>query len=231
MDGIIAIGHRGGAGVRGVGNQPEGPRGERRGSGNGGDGVVGQGGSGDLVMAVGDPAEPGRGVLGIGGFWTGPVVGKDRDEPRDNNGGAGVVGVAGGESGPPWVPPFDQTKGVGVYGLSAQGTGVVAKGEQLGLRAIATKGVGVSASGPFGAWADGEQCGIDAMGDGGPGGVFRQKFNPEIGGLPQIGIVPHPMVMPDEVETNVVNVLPADQIDQLPKQAWAGELLGSGLTA
>src|SRR5262249_39350784 len=64
LDGIVGMAHRGGAGVRGLGNQPDGRLG-RVGSGNGGDGVVGHGGSGDLQRGVQIYDHPGMGVLGI----------------------------------------------------------------------------------------------------------------------------------------------------------------------
>jgi hypothetical protein len=173
LDGIVGVANRGGAGVRGVGNQPEGPRGETAGSGTGGDGVVGHGGTGDLETSVTGQGgfNPGIGVLGIGGYWTGPA--KSDGKARDDMGGPGVIGVAGGDQGPAWVPPFNLTKGVGVYGASSQHEGVVAQGgpNASGLRATGFLGVqgdgtnvGVQGKGNIGVTAYGEDFGIIATG-------------------------------------------------------------------
>ena len=127
-DGLTAFGCIGGAGVRGIGNQPEGHRGDKKGSGTGGEGVVGDGGTGDLENSTTSldkdrrrKFNPGIGVLGIGGHWIMPKVDNSRGAP-------GVVGVAGGKGGPSNVPPFDQMRGVGVYGISHVGDGVHAVG-------------------------------------------------------------------------------------------------------
>lgn len=173
IDGIVGVANRGGAGVRGIGNQPEGPRGEHSGSGTGGDGVIGHGGTGDLEASAAGHGGfvPGTGVLGIGGYWTGPAR-VDKSE-RDGRGGPGVVGVAGGDQTPARVPSFEQAKGVGVYGASAENEGVVAEGgpNSAGLRATGMTGVkgegntiGVQGNGPVGVAAYGEQQGIIAVG-------------------------------------------------------------------
>jgi hypothetical protein len=115
-----------------------GPHGDWMGAGTGGVGVIGNGGSGDLNQKAAtnfgnkDTFDPGAGVLGIGGFWTGAMVSiSDSGKKRNTTGGAGVIGVAAGEHGPPVLPSFDKTQGVGVYGFSAVGTGVVAEGNSL----------------------------------------------------------------------------------------------------
>jgi hypothetical protein len=235
VDGIVGFAHRGGAGVRGLGNQPEGARGPRSGSGNGGDGVVGHGGTGDLEKGVGIHSHPGIGVLGIGGIWTGPASLKGGS--RDSRGGAGVIGVGGGDRPAPWVPSFDDTKGVGVYGISGVGEGIVALGNTAGLRANGKWGVDATGS-DGGIKAEGD-VGVQATGRNGPAGVFMRYSQPppgktladthvtyELGALSQIFISPQPMAVPDpEDMEEAVKVLPADGVDQLPVAALAGELL------
>lgn len=83
-------------------------------------GVFGQGAEARLERFVDDagiasfvgPAEAGPGVVGIGGL----------PNPREFPVGAGVIGLAGGET----RPPIDQTGGVGVFGRGP--TGVRARG-------------------------------------------------------------------------------------------------------
>jgi hypothetical protein len=235
LDGIIGIAQRGGAGVRGVGNQPDGRSG-RIGSGNGGDGVVGQGGTGDLEWGIGIHQHPGMGVLGIGGIWTGPakVDGRHPSALRDQRGGAGVVGVAAGDQAPgPWVPPFDDTKGVGVYGISAVGAGVygissaaegmVAQGAENAPGLRATGNFGVEASGrAIGIKAVGGVVGVQGISNYGPAGHFWRVSEMA---LPQVYILPTPMPVPAPVQMESFSVLPPNEVDQLPQNAYAGELL------
>jgi hypothetical protein len=244
LDGIVGTAHRGGAGVRGIGNQKDGLPG-RDGSGSGGEGVVGQGGTGDLQKGVGIHQPPGMGVLGIGGNWTGPLAWKA--QTRTNQGGAGVVGVAGGDiAGGPWVPPFEDTQGVGVYGISGVGVGVygvsqvgdgmVAQGKENGLRAQGRFGVYAFGEN-IGTYSEGIAVGLHGLGQKGPGGIFERfpQLPPgkvdnvefyEQGALPQIAIRPLPMVVPDAEEFyDAVQVIPTDEVDQLPLIASAEELL------
>ena len=242
-DGLTAFGCMGGAGVRGIGNQPEGHRGDKKGSGTGGEGVVGHGGTGDLEDSATSldrdrrrKFNPGIGVLGIGGHWIMPI-----DDPR---GAPGVVGVAGTKGGPSNVPPFEYMRGVGVYGMSHVGNGMHAVGSP-------TDGTGLVAEGFFGVVATGRSAGVVAFSDelavngrgkkvGGrfrgyvgvegqgetdPGGVFSAQ--PSERGVPtaQIQAVPQPMWVPDQVQATSYYLTPPDQVGELPQRGSAGQLL------
>jgi hypothetical protein len=262
-DGVTGVACLAGAGVRGLGGQVTIRSGGQNGSGTGGTGVVGHGGSGDLdsnddpqFSVSGKTYDPGFGVVGIGGWWTGPQtasnpIGENRRD-RDNRGGPGVVGVAGGENVSPPVPTFDQVKGVGVFGGSLVGEGIVADGALgfAGLRATGDIGVwgigsvsfGVKGEGPTGVAANGKATGIlatggvavqangggtgiIASGKGAPAAVFSREKQ-ELMSEPQIHIEPLPMWVPDPQDANTVSVIPDDGLgDQLPKWANAGDLL------
>jgi hypothetical protein len=165
-DGVTGYGWLGGAGIRGLGCQLEGPHGWGWGAGTGGEGVISHGGSGDLdgnAYSSAKTYNPGAGVIGVGGIWTGPQhASNPRSEnrtSRDARGGAGVIGIAGGEHGvPPW-PSFDQTMGVGVYGVSSVGIGVFAEGG-AGYPGLSAKG----GKGGQGVQAFGDFTGIEATG-------------------------------------------------------------------
>jgi hypothetical protein len=263
VDGVTGYGYLGGAGVRGLGCPINGPRGDGRGAGTGGIGVIGHGGTGDLTMnaatvvgATNRTFDPGTGVLGIGGFWTGLTSDDSTgvQRKRDANGGAGVIGVAGGQSGPSVVPSFDQTKGVGVYGASAVGKGVVAEGaqDQTGLLATGRVGVealgsvvGIEASGGavglkakstgdkaafgsglfyYGVDAEGIDAGIHALGKAGPAGIF--EVGPSEGG-PRVQLQIEPQKMHgarDKVAFSPVVMQPA-QVGKLPRVGKAGQIL------
>jgi len=234
LDGIVGQAHLGGAGVRGRGGQPELP-------GGGGDGVVGEGGSGRRETQT----HPGVGVLGIGGHWTGALPSKEMETPL---GGAGVVGVAGGAQAP-FVADLVFAQGTGVFGYSDVGdgvsgigvsNGVTAGGQQNGLRATGRFGV-VAIGENTGTYSEGIAIGLHAVGKKGPGGFFERlpQLPPgkavgdhvefyEMGALPQIAIKPMPMVVPDAIDIGEgaqMLVMPPDQVDQLPRNANAGELL------
>jgi hypothetical protein len=257
VDGVTGYGYLGGAGVRGLGCPVDGPHGPGTGAGTGGHGVVGHGGTGDLDIND-DPQfsvrwktyDPGFGVVGIGGWWTGPQTASNplrgNTQNRTGRGGPGVVGVAGGENGSPPVPTFDQVKGVGVFGGSLVGEGMVADGAVAGLRATGDVGVwaigttaGIEAEGGTGMYAKGTSVGIEveggtgikATGRGGPAGVFerpiavRERLKYELI-EPQIHIEPLPMWVPDPQDAQTVSVLPDYGVgDQLPRWANAGDLL------
>jgi hypothetical protein len=171
-DGVTGYGCLGGAGLRGLGCQPESGRGDLHGGGTGGPGVVGHGGNGDLEVnadpqfAVGRPTyDPGPGVVGIGGSWTGPRnapqsnwIGKNRTR-RDGRGAAGVVGVAGGDPAATPLPSFDEMAGCGVVGASATGSGVL----------------GVGGPNSAGVSGRGGSIGVQGSSDGGPGGSFWSR--------------------------------------------------------
>jgi hypothetical protein len=262
-DGVTGVACLGGAGVRGIGAPVTIREGGRAGAGTGGVGVVGHGDSGDLESND-DPQfsimkktyDPGAGVVGIGGPWTGPQAAprwvEGNRQGRDHRGGSGVIGVAGGQDGATPVPSFDQAKGVGVYGASAVGEGMVADGaiNFAGLRATGSygvwgisktdNGVGVRGEGPTGMTAYGKDFGIIATGDvvaveveGGigiralgksaPAGVFRRQKQ-EGFSQPQIHIEPLPMWVPDPEDGKTVSVLPPHGLG-LPRWANAGDLL------
>jgi hypothetical protein len=174
VDGVQSCGYLGGSGLVGFGC----PIVDGKGAGTGGFGVVGNGGSGDLNLNAANQAgvgihstfDPGAGVVGIGGIWTGAQFAeRDGARPeRDDKGGAGVVGVAGGEHVTPGWPSFDQTRGVGVYGVSAVGPGVVADGvTNLTGNTLAPAPLNLPGAPPevsqAGLWARGVQ-GVEARG-------------------------------------------------------------------
>jgi hypothetical protein len=119
---------------------------------------VGHGGTGDLEDSATSrdrdrrrKFNPDIGVLGIGGHWIMPKV----DDPK---GAPGVVGVAGGKSNAPNVPPFDHMRGVDVYGVSYVGNGMHAVGSL-------SDGSGLVAEGFFGVTTTGKSVGVVAFGD------------------------------------------------------------------
>src|SRR5262249_4872770 len=145
----------------------------------------------------------------------GPTKVEGRDPAtahRDQRGGAGVVGVAGGDQPPgPWVPPFDDTKGVGVYGISPVAEGVIAQGGDsapgMGLRATGYSGV--EATGRFiGVKAEGGTIGVQAISYYGPAGYFYRFSEMPV---PQIFITPTYMPVPDPVDMETVSALPPDE--------------------
>jgi hypothetical protein len=249
-DGVTGVACMGGAGVRGLGSQN---RVDRLGAGTGGIGVVGHGGTGDLE-GNDDPQfgmnrktyDPGIGVLGLGGAWTGPqtasYLAPENRLDRDARGAPGVVGLAGGEFGASPMPSFEESRGVGVYGKSSDGPGMVAVGAPgtgfPGLRATGNMGVigigtadeGVRGTGPTGMGAYGTNVGIvaeggigiRALGRGAPAGVFRRTFEEVI--QAQVHIEPLPMSVPEPEDAKTVKVLPPDRV-LLPRPGKAGDLL------
>jgi hypothetical protein len=146
------------------------------------------------------------------------------------------VGVGGGDQAPPFLPPFDQIKGVGVFGMSAQAEGVIAQGSP--------QSAGLKASGKFGVVADGSDFGVMAKGsvtavdaEGGMGvaargiadvaGLFQrlyQRDNRNVAALPQVRMEPHPMWVGNSQAFQPV-AFPPGSADQLPKDGKAGDFL------
>ncbi len=208
ISGVIAFGYKGAPGVRGHGSQPFIDRAAPSdGAGTGGHGVAGYGGNANLDIekleapTTGQmklPPTPGYGVLGIGGYWRGEKQNRSGDV-RDNRGGAGVVGVAGGEDSPRGEPSFTEGKGAGVFGLSHVGEGVLGKG-----------------------W----EAGVHGVGHAGPGGIF--EGTPAEGGkTPRAQVRLVPQVMRLIAETVTPTILSPDPrlVDQLPKVGQAGDFL------
>jgi len=203
--GIVAYGYKGDAAILGIGNQPK-PNtfpndpAYWEGSGTGGNGVVGQGGTGDLIEwdvetagGMDLPPHPGHGILGIGGHWRGATT-DQHGNTRDNRGGAGVVGIAGTETVASAEPPFGDAAGIGVYGYSGVSEGV--------------RGFG------FGE-------GVYGYGFHGPGGIFFSGIEGERGPpTPQLRLVPHQMKQPLEVE-NALQSVNALSATCLRKLTWA----------
>jgi hypothetical protein len=73
-----------------------------------------------------------------------------RARGSDDKGGAGVIGVAGGEAPGPWVPPFKRRRSLWNLGIRRRAPG------KDGLRAN-----GFSRYGVAGSWKD---AGVDAQG-------------------------------------------------------------------
>jgi hypothetical protein len=143
-------------------------------------------------------------VIGLGGYWTGPAaVGQ---KGRGPEGGAGVVGVAGGEGGPPPIPPFDITKGAGVYGASSL-TGVVAEGGHSGVLATGPTGVIARGREIYGVIAEGWASGIFAHGHDGPAGIFHVDFPERKVPVPQVRLRPQPMWVPNEKPLASISII------------------------
>jgi hypothetical protein len=230
VNGILGFGYQGGAGVVGRGDAPDQWRPGLVGRGTGGNGVVGQGGSGDAetnAMEEYHPDRPGKfdpgaGVVGMGGHWIGPDKDAKGQRLRGDFGGTGVVGVGGGSFEAGYVPSYVFAPGFGVYGISKE-IGVcgvsapVAVTDNSELHGLGVFGWGQT----FGVYAQGGRGGgVKGHGGGGPGGHFkRDTFGP------QLHVEPMPMQVPPEEPATDLKWLRPSAVDKLPGEATAGDIL------
>jgi len=218
---IVGYGYQGGVGVIGRGDPQEPIRGPNvLGRGTGGHGVKGLGGSGAADKNAMEEHhsdrqgkfKPGAGLLGIGGYWIGPNSDPKGKILRDDIGGPGVVGLAGGANSEEvfdYETEFNTVKGIGVFGRSHNGAGVVGR---------ATGGSGTAVGGSF----QGGAIGVRGTASAGPGGWFEGGWDPI---RAQIHLEPHAMDTPAEVLASSVTTVKPDAIDQLPKIGRLGDLL------